>query len=407
MNKTIILSRLLPALLAWPAALLAQPANDLCGNAENILVPPAGGTTTVTGTTTDSTFDGAPFCGTTNTTGGVWYTVTHEGGLILSTCNQANYDTKISVFKDGCGTLTCVGGQDDNIAECGFDFTTKLGVPADGSEYHVLVHGFSSATGDFDLSVTSVAPLGNDDAVNAMPVAFGDTTIDNSFATAEPDEPSPGAGTDGLNSCNSQDGWCDFETAVQNSVWYSFEGPPLGCVSMAANGFDSQLAIWDAADPADFSTYSEVAANDDSAGQVIPNPTTFAAGITPVCVDPNRTYHVQVDGFRGLSGPGTLTLNAEVCDCDADGVPDDIDVCLGSDLSDSVAIQDCDSGVDNQFFEYGCSINDLINECDDPKNHGDFVSCVSGVTNDLKKDKDISGKDKGAIQRCAAKSDIP
>jgi len=269
------------------------------------------------------------------------------------------------------------------------------------------VHGFGAGVGDFYLTVTSIAPLGNDDAVDAMPLAFGDTPFNNSFATAETGEPSPGPGTDGPGSCNSQDGWCAFETEVQNSVWYTFEGPPLGCVSLAATGFDTQLALWDAQDPADFSTYLEIAANDDDGDVLMPGAHVFSAGIFPVCVDPNRTYHVQLDGFSGASGPGTLTLQAEVCDCDADGVPDDIDVCLGSDLSDSVAIQDCDSGVDNTFFEFGCTISDLIAECDDPKNHGDFVSCTSHVTNDLKKDKLLSGRDKAAIQRCAAQSDIP
>ena len=39
--------------------------------------------------------------------------------------------------------------------------------------------------------------------------------------------------------------------------------------------------------------------------------------------------------------------------------------------------------------------------------HGNFVSCVSHLTNDLKKAGIISGKEKGAIQRCAARSDIP
>jgi hypothetical protein len=388
-------------ILAWPVTILA---NDDCADAIEIILPLGGGSVTESGSTVGATFDDVGFCGTSNTTAGVWYKVTHDGGLIASTCNAANYDTKISIFKDGCGTLTCVGGLDDT-AGCG-GFTTELGVPADGSEYLILVHGFASQTGDFDLTVTGVEAQGNDDAVDAMPLALGETPFDNAFATVEPDEPSPGAGT-GASSCNSQDGWCAFETDVDNSLWYSFQAPPLGCVSIAADGFDTQLALWDVEDPADFSTFVEVAANDDSADLVIGGSHVFAAGISEACVNPNQTYYVQLDGFNGQDGPGTLTLRADVCDCDADGVLDDQDACLGSDFSDTVVIDECDSGIENAFFEDGCTIVDLVGKCDDPKNHGDFVSCVSHTTNALKKDQLLFGDEKGAIQRCAAQADIP
>jgi hypothetical protein len=40
-------------------------------------------------------------------------------------------------------------------------------------------------------------------------------------------------------------------------------------------------------------------------------------------------------------------------------------------------------------------------------NHGQFVSCVSHMTNDLKKAGTITGQQKGAIQSCAAQADIP
>jgi hypothetical protein len=95
-------------------------------------------------------------------------------------------------------------------------------------------------------------------------------------------------------------------------------------------------------------------------------------------------------------------------DSDGDGVPDDEDCQPDSDLSMTVVIGDCDSGVVNLLFDDGCTISDLIAECaDDAGNHGQFVSCVAHLTNDLKKDGFISGREKGAIQRCAAQADIP
>jgi len=50
-------------------------------------------------------------------------------------------------------------------------------------------------------------------------------------------------------------------------------------------------------------------------------------------------------------------------------------------------------------------MSDLITECaDGSENHGQFVTCVSHLTNSWKNDGFISGKEKGAIQSCAANS---
>jgi hypothetical protein len=95
-------------------------------------------------------------------------------------------------------------------------------------------------------------------------------------------------------------------------------------------------------------------------------------------------------------------------DDDGDGVPNDEDECPDSDLSATVAIDGCDSGVPNTVFPSGCTIPDLIATCaEGASNHGQFVSCVSHLTNDLKKAGTITGQQKGAIQSCAAQAHIP
>jgi hypothetical protein len=95
-------------------------------------------------------------------------------------------------------------------------------------------------------------------------------------------------------------------------------------------------------------------------------------------------------------------------DSDCDGIPDDEDACPLSDLSETVVIDGCDSGVENVLLEDGCTISDLILECaGNAKNHGKFVSSVSHMSNYLKKKGTISGKEKGKIQKCAAKANIP
>jgi hypothetical protein len=133
------------------------PANDLCDDAQGPLSVPS----TTAGTTVDATFDDVGFCGTSNTAPGVWYTVIGTGNTItLSTCEadsdgSADYDTKISVFCTGCDILNCVGGNDDS-PNCGFpDFHSTFSFCSEaGVEYQILVHGFSSATGNFALDIT-------------------------------------------------------------------------------------------------------------------------------------------------------------------------------------------------------------------------------------------------------------
>jgi len=116
----------------------------------------------VSGTTIGATFDDVGFCGTGNSAPGVWYTVIGTGNtMTATTCeNQsfpgsADYDTKISVFCLDCDAPTCVGGNDDSSG-CSFHSTFSWCSQA-GATYSILVHGFSSATGDFDLSVSDVA----------------------------------------------------------------------------------------------------------------------------------------------------------------------------------------------------------------------------------------------------------
>jgi hypothetical protein len=105
---------------------------------------------------------------------------------------------------------------------------------------------------------------------------------------------------------------------------------------------------------------------------------------------------------------GRQAMAQIVVDTDGDGVPDEIDQCPASNLSSTVVIDGCDSGVSNTLFQTGCTISDVIAQCAvDAKNHGKYVSCVARQTNSLKRSKAITGKQKGAIQSCAAQADIP
>jgi hypothetical protein len=167
------------------------------------------------------------------------------------------------------------------------------------------------------------------------------------------------------------------------------------------------------------------------------------------CSKPKKETFVSINkltvfaaAFMLALALGSMPVGAQACnpadpaaDCDNDGIPNGQDTCdnlldpigcadddgdgivnkddecpntdaaaLGTDL----VIDQCTAtGVVNTLSPNGCSLEDLIMECaEGAKNHGKFVSCVARLTNGLKRQKIISGAQKGNIQSCAAQSDI-
>jgi hypothetical protein len=120
---------------------------------------------------------------------------------------------------------------------------------------------------------------------------------------------------------------------------------------------------------------------------------------------PNGIYPVSSCSEGDPPPPLELELVIRT-DTDGDGLFDEEDSCPKSNLTETVVIDQCDSGVANKLFEDGCTISDRIAACgNEAENHGEFVSCVTHFTNGLKPQV-LSGTQKGAIQSCAAQSSI-
>ena len=114
------------------------------------------------------------------------------------------------------------------------------------------------------------------------------------------------------------------------------------------------------------------------------------------------TFEIQALFNAGSAGKCTSP------DADEDGVPDAEDQCLDSTVTPTVVIGGCDSRVFNPVFPSGCTIFDSVHQCaDGADNHGQFVSCVAHLTNELKRAGVITGQQKGAIQGCAAQAEVP
>lgn len=149
-----------------PVTVNGVPGNDDCANATALSIGDV-----VAGSTTGGSVDAAPECpvdqgpAATVTAPGVWYTVVGNGSqLNATTCPtvdpaaSATYDTKISVYCLGCETLACVDANDDQVG-CSQSFRSNATwCSEDGIEYHILVHGFQSQTGDFNMSVFDNGP---------------------------------------------------------------------------------------------------------------------------------------------------------------------------------------------------------------------------------------------------------
>ena len=109
---------------------------------------------------TSSTFGLAPAnittCGTSIGTGGAkWYKLigaTAGQTVTITTCSATtNFDTQLSVWGDKATSSTCIGGNDD---DCGLQSTVSF--EASGDE-DILVHGYNSNEGEFELIVTCVS----------------------------------------------------------------------------------------------------------------------------------------------------------------------------------------------------------------------------------------------------------
>lgn len=67
--------------------------------------------------------------------------------------------------------------------------------------------------------------------------------------------------------------------------------------------------------------------------------------------------HALADPFAdSVVSVEALNSAPAVLDSDGDGIPDDEEACSDSDLSATVVIDSCDSGVENQLFDDGYTI---------------------------------------------------
>lgn len=267
-----------------------QPENDDCANA----AVATNGTTPFS--TENTTTDGLPLAGTCDEGGGtaleedVWfnYTATCTGILTVSTCNQADFDTRIAVYGDNTATCTCPTSNttllacDDNAAGCGGTSRLTLNVNQ-GSCYKIRVGGAGvGVNGTGDLTITCV---GNDTCAAAQAAGTPSTTAG---ATV-------GATTDsGLPTCGP--------AQTSPGVWFTVNGTGgLMTASLcSAASYDTRLTVFQG----NCGTLTCVANANDTCG----NRESISW-----CSSAGAVYKVLVSGNSGLSGTFTLSISSQSC----------------------------------------------------------------------------------------------
>lgn len=284
------------------------PANDACTGAISI-----GCNSSVTGSTRCNTNvdGGLNFCGTTGGTApGVWYKLTGNGAFVtMSTCNAAtNYDTKLHVFSGSCGSLTCVAGNDDyfstpyTCSTSGLSSIVEFCADA-GQDYYVLVHGFSTAVGEFQLDVTCSAPLTVD--AGACQTRFVGYT-------------GPGAPDDTLYICPTISGGTGpYTTTISPAAAYECSN---GCYAVAPNATTTYTITTtddngcSASDQVTVTTYDVVAAcgsNGQPKVQICHVPPGNPGNAHNLCVGPSAVAaHLAHGDYLGLCGNTCRSTNA-------------------------------------------------------------------------------------------------
>lgn len=277
--------------------------NDLCADAITVTCDE-----TVSGTTIGATFDDVGTCGTSNTAPGVWYHFVGTGDDVnVATCDQADFDTKISVFDGSCAALNCVGGNDDGAGcadfSSSFDFTSVAGV-----DYYILVHGFSAQEGNFDLTITCTPPPGapeNDLCVDAISVNCGDTVSGTTVGASVDDDVVP------VDPCD--DSTFPPLGVTAPGVWYSITGTGGNITASLCNqaDYDTKISVYtgDCAAP----PLTCVGGNDDGNG---------CLGFTSEFTWPTiagEEYLILVHGYNDSEGNFDLSISCEpapVVECD-------------------------------------------------------------------------------------------
>lgn len=284
--------------------------------------------------------------GTATTCGGTFF---DSGGSTGNYMNIENYT--MTIYPSTPGSLLQVTFNSFNLETCCDDITVYNGnsvlapfmgtfatnpgsitsSAADGSLTFVFSSDGSVVYSGWDASISCITPPANDDVCNAIALPVDGTVgnYNNGGAGVEPGETMiapPGTGY------NTLDGWGN--STMSFTTWFTFVAPAEGNVTISCVDvpFDGQVAVYEATNCSNFSTFNLVGANDDAMDFSSQAPEFTVCGLTP-----GTTYYLVFDsGSTFASGAFSIAISPlSISAGTENGV---IDVCTGDvvDLFDGI-----------------------------------------------------------------------
>lgn len=213
-------------------------------------------------------------CGDQMNTGyAVWYSFTTNSSKLVeaSTCNNADFDTQITVMSGSCDETMCVSFNDQ---ACG-DQSLVTWYAEANTTYHIMVHGYREASGTFGLTLSEA--LLNDQRANASKLE-GESAVAGTTAGATSSVKPPS---------------CDDVDFSGDGVWYeigNISGFYKAELLLGYTDFSGQVAVYRNTDNAELDSGTLICEKGSSIGSVI-----WLAEAT-------ETYYVYVTGKDGTTG---------------------------------------------------------------------------------------------------------
>lgn len=219
-------------------------------------------------------------CGDQMATGyAVWYSFTTNSSKLVevSTCNNADFDTQITVMSGACGETTCVSYNDQ---ACGDQSLVTWYAEAD-TTYYIMVHGFREASGTFGLTLSEAIHNDNCDSAKKLQ---DETMVSGTTAGAMSVSKPPECGD------------VDFSG---EGVWYEvsdISGFYKAELLRGYTNFSGQVAVYRSTDGTDMGCGTLVCDKGSSTGSVM-----WLAEAT-------ETYYIYVTGTNGIAGDFDLFI---------------------------------------------------------------------------------------------------
>jgi hypothetical protein len=229
------------------------------------------------------------------------WTVPTDGDWSVSTCNQADFDTRLAAFDSCAGTL--VACNDDGVG-CA-DFSSIMSLPGLTAGTELIIQIGAWQAGVQGTATMTIAEGGggpevpeNDECVGATPIVDGSIVVSTLGAT-DSGEVLPAECADFGNDQIYGDVWFTYQPACAGNVTMSF------CVANDSS-FDTKMAVYKGDCNGEV-----IACNDDTCGLF--SEVSFAT-------DCESVYYVRI-GSYGINITGTATLDVSCTgdDCGSDG----------------------------------------------------------------------------------------